>query len=171
MWVDAADDADGSWLAGGSYLVARRINMTIEVWDRQPLGDQEMFVGRTKAKGAPLSGGEELTEPDFDMPGSNDQPVIPVDAHVRIVHPDHTAAHACCAAATTSSTARTRSAGSTRGCSSSPTSATPHPLRPDAAGDVEDRRLVEYLKFTGSALFAVPPGVGPGEHVGQALFA
>ena len=31
--------------------------------------------------------------------------------------------------------------------------------------------LMEYLKFTGSALFAVPPGVGPGEYVGQSLFA
>ena len=31
--------------------------------------------------------------------------------------------------------------------------------------------LMEYLKVTGSALFAVPPGVGPGEYVGQALFA
>ena len=31
--------------------------------------------------------------------------------------------------------------------------------------------LMEYLKFTGSALFAVPPGIGPGEYVGQALFA
>ena len=30
---------------------------------------------------------------------------------------------------------------------------------------------MEYLKFTGSALFAVPPGIGPGEYVGQALFA
>ena len=30
--------------------------------------------------------------------------------------------------------------------------------------------LVEYLKFTSSAIFAVPPGVGPGEYVGQALF-
>ena len=33
----AGDDAAGAWLAGGSYLAARRINMTIEVWDRQPL--------------------------------------------------------------------------------------------------------------------------------------
>ena len=31
--------------------------------------------------------------------------------------------------------------------------------------------LMEYLEVTGSALFAVPPGAGPGEHVGQALFA
>nr|WP_246354798.1 Dyp-type peroxidase domain-containing protein [Nocardioides ungokensis] len=31
--------------------------------------------------------------------------------------------------------------------------------------------LMEYLQVTGSALFVVPPGVGPGEHVGQALFA
>ncbi|MEO6509754.1 MAG: Dyp-type peroxidase, partial [Nocardioides sp.] len=85
VWVQADDDG-GDWLAGGSYLVARRINMTVEVWDRQPLEDQEGFVGRTKDSGAPLSGGEEHTEPDFGMPG-RDGPVIPRDAHVRIVHP------------------------------------------------------------------------------------
>ena len=31
--------------------------------------------------------------------------------------------------------------------------------------------LMEYLKVTGSALFAVPPGTEPGEYVGQALFS
>ena len=31
--------------------------------------------------------------------------------------------------------------------------------------------LMEYLKVTGSALFAVPPGTAEGEYVGQALFA
>ncbi len=31
--------------------------------------------------------------------------------------------------------------------------------------------LMEYLKVSGSALFAVPPGVQSGEYVGQALFA
>ena len=47
-----------------------------------------------------------------------------------------------------------------------------HPLHPDPDQDgaVSDA-LMEYLKLTGSALFAVPPGVGPGEYVGQALFA
>ena len=31
--------------------------------------------------------------------------------------------------------------------------------------------LMEYLTHTGSGIWAVPPGVRPGEHVGQALFA
>jgi deferrochelatase/peroxidase EfeB len=30
--------------------------------------------------------------------------------------------------------------------------------------------MMEYLQPTGSALFAVPAGMRPGEHVGQALF-
>jgi deferrochelatase/peroxidase EfeB len=30
---------------------------------------------------------------------------------------------------------------------------------------------MEYLKLTSSAIFAVPPGIGPGEYVGQSLFA
>ena len=59
VWVSSDDDG-GDWLAGGSYLVTRRMNMTIEVWDRQPLGDQEAFIGRTKGPGAPLSGGGEF---------------------------------------------------------------------------------------------------------------
>ena len=88
VWVAAGDDPKADWLAGGSYLVARRFNMTIEVWDRQSLGDQESFVGRTKDSGAPLSGGSEFTKPDFDMPGSNDLTIIAPDAHVRLVHPD-----------------------------------------------------------------------------------
>ncbi len=29
--------------------------------------------------------------------------------------------------------------------------------------------LMEYLKFTGSALSAVPPGIAPGDYVGEAL--
>ena len=53
VWVPAGADARADWLAGGSYLVARRISMTIETWDRQLLREQEGFIGRTKAEGAP----------------------------------------------------------------------------------------------------------------------
>ena len=71
--ADAAAGTDSSWLAGGSYLVARRIRMTIETWDRSSLREQETIVGRTKQTGAPLSGGEEFTEPDFTKAGRGEQ--------------------------------------------------------------------------------------------------
>ena len=172
VWVAAADDEAGSWLEGGSYLVARRINMTIEVWDRQPLGDQEMFVGRTKATGAPLSGGEEHTEPDFAMPGSNDQPVIPVDAHVRVVHPDQHGGARMLRRGYNFVDGSNALGGLDAGLFFIAYVRDPdtHFVPLQLAMSKTDA-LVEYLKFTGSALFAVPPGVGPGEHVGQSLFA
>ena len=33
-------------MTGGTYLVARRIRMHIETWDRAPLDEQELVVGR-----------------------------------------------------------------------------------------------------------------------------
>ncbi|MBD7981241.1 iron uptake transporter deferrochelatase/peroxidase subunit [Oerskovia merdavium] len=85
VWVAPGDGAD--WLAGGSYLVARRIRMTIETWDRAPLREQETIVGRTKGSGAPLSGGEERTEPDFEAAGRGGVPLIDPASHVRLAHP------------------------------------------------------------------------------------
>jgi deferrochelatase/peroxidase EfeB len=172
VWVGPDDDASGAWLAGGSYLVARRINMTIEVWDRQPLGDQEMFVGRTKGTGAPLSGGEELTEPDFDMPGSNDQPVIPLDAHVRVVHPGQHGGARMLRRGYNFVDGSNALGGLDAGLFFIAYVRDPdtHFVPIQLAMSKSDA-LVEYLEFTGSALFAAPPGVQPGQYVGQALFA
>src|SRR5215208_4381524 len=64
-------------------------NMTIEIWDRQPLREQERVIGRTKAEGAPLSGGNEFDQPDFTMKGRGDEPLVATDAHVRMVHSDN----------------------------------------------------------------------------------
>ena len=52
VWADRSDGS--AWMAGGSYLVARRIRMTIETWDRTSLAEQETVIGRTKDVGAPL---------------------------------------------------------------------------------------------------------------------
>ena len=59
VWVGA--ETDQRWLRGGSYLVARKIRMFIENWDRDTSRDQENTIGRTKLTGAPLSGGTEFT--------------------------------------------------------------------------------------------------------------
>ena len=169
VWVGGDDDPKAGWLAGGSYLVARRINMTIEVWDRQPLGDQESFVGRTKASGAPLSGGGELTEPDFSMPGSHG-PVIPRDSHVSVVHPDHNDGVRMLRRGYNFVDGTDALGGLDAGLFFLAYVRDPRThFIPVQTKMAKVDALMEYLKVTGSALFAVPPGAGPGEHIGQAL--
>jgi len=171
VWVAYGDDPKADWLAGGSYLVARRFTMTIEVWDRQPLGDQEGFIGRTKDSGAPLSGGSEFTEPDFDMPGSNDTTVIAQDAHVRLVHPDFNGGARMLRRGYNFVDGSNSLGGLDAGLFFLAFVRNPDthfiPIQNKMA--VSDA-LMEYLEVNGSALFAVPAGVGKGEYVGQALF-
>ena len=173
VWVAPGDDAanpSADWLAGGSYLVARRINMTIEVWDRQPLGEQEAFVGRTKESGAPLSGGTEFTEPDFEMPG-HEGPVIPADAHVRVVHPDFNGGARMLRRGYNFVDGSNDLGGLDAGLFFLAYVRNPEThFIPIQAKMAKSDALMEYLKVTGSALFAVPPGAQPGEYVGEALF-
>ena len=172
VWVPADADISGRWLAGGSYLVVRRINMTVETWDRQPLSKQERVIGRTKAEGAPLSGGAEFSQPDFQLKGSDGEPMMAADAHVRLVHPSNNGG------------AKMLRRGYNLVDGSDGLG------RMDAGlfflAYVRDPRthfipiqmklglgdgLSEYLQHTGSALFAIPPGIAQGGYVGQALFA
>ncbi|WP_193614170.1 iron uptake transporter deferrochelatase/peroxidase subunit [Nocardioides lijunqiniae] len=171
VWVGGDDDANGAWLAGGSYLVARRLNMTIEVWDRQPLGDQENIVGRTKGTGAPLSGGEEFSEPDFAMPGRGG-PIIPADAHVRIVHPDQHGGARMLRRGYNFVDGSDSLGGLNAGLFFIAYVRDPRTgFIPIQNAMAKNDALMEYLKTTGSALFAIPPGAKPGEYVGQSLFA
>ncbi len=169
VWVPK--DTEPAWFAGGTYLVARRINMRIEPWDRTSLREQEGLIGRTRVDGAPLSGGSEFTELDLAMKG-NDGPIIPADAHVRLAHP------------TVNDGTRMlrRGYNFTDGA--------------DRLGRLEaglffivfvrdpavhyipmqtrlsrDDGLMEYLQHTGSGLWAVPPGVSSGQWIGESLFA
>ncbi|MGQ2910211.1 iron uptake transporter deferrochelatase/peroxidase subunit [Aeromicrobium sp.] len=86
VWVQESDGPD--WLVGGSYLVARRIDMRIETWDREPLAGQEAIIGRAKGSGGPLSGGDEHAAIDLTAKGADGEPAIPTLSHVRMAHPD-----------------------------------------------------------------------------------
>jgi deferrochelatase/peroxidase EfeB len=170
VWVAPEDDAKAAWMVGGSYLAARRINMLIETWDRQTLAEQEAITGRTKETGAPLSGGEEFSDPDFEMPGSTG-PAMPVDSHVRVVHPEfHSGARML-------RRGYNFVDGSTDlGALNAGLFFLAYVRNPDThfipiqTAMAKSDAMMEYLKVTGSALFAIPPGIKEGEHVGQALF-
>ena len=84
IWTGAEAPA---WMQGGTYLVARKILMTIETWDRSSLTEQERIFGRSKLEGAPLTGGDEFADPDFAA-HTDGSPTIDVAAHVRLAHPD-----------------------------------------------------------------------------------
>ncbi|AYL35760.1 iron uptake transporter deferrochelatase/peroxidase subunit [Streptomyces fungicidicus] len=162
VWVGKKDGPD--WLAGGSYLVARRIRMHIETWDRTSLQEQEDVFGRDKGEGAPVGRTKERDEPFLKA--------MKPDAHVRLAHPD-------------------ANAGATllrRGYSF--TDGTDGLGRLDAGlfflayqrdprtGFIRVQRnlaqdaLNEYIQHVGSALFAVPPGVrDQGDWWGRTLFS
>ena len=82
VWVAPGDGPD--WLTGGTYLVARRIRMRIENWDRTALLEQERVIGRHKGSGAPNGYPDEFDELDLDSKNGDGDPLIDVDAHVRL---------------------------------------------------------------------------------------
>jgi deferrochelatase/peroxidase EfeB len=84
LWVQPGDGAE--WMAGGAYVVIRKIRMLIETWDRTSLGEQETIIGRDKGEGAPLGGAKEFDEPVFSAVGTDGEPKIALDAHVRLAH-------------------------------------------------------------------------------------
>ncbi|MBZ3903327.1 iron uptake transporter deferrochelatase/peroxidase subunit [Streptomyces griseiscabiei] len=164
VWVGEKDvDANAAWMKGGSYLVARRIRMHIEPWDRTSLREQEDIFGRDKGEGAPVGRAKERDEPFLKA-------MLP-DAHVRLAHPDS-------------------NHGATllrRGYSF--TDGTDGLGRLDAGlfflayqrdvrtGFIPVQRnlatdaLNEYIQHVGSAVFAVPPGVRDADDWwGRALF-
>jgi deferrochelatase/peroxidase EfeB len=171
VWVQDDDDPAAPWLTGGSYLVARRIKIHVEPWDRTPLREQEALIGRERAHGAPLSGGTEFTELDLDIQGT-DGPLIPMDSHVRLAHPSQN----------NGTRLLRRGYNFTDGSDSLG--------RLDAGlffiAFVRDPGkhyvpmqlqlsskdgLMEYLQHTGSGLWAVPPGVPERGYVGQTRFS
>ncbi|MEU8951081.1 iron uptake transporter deferrochelatase/peroxidase subunit [Streptomyces sp. NPDC048489] len=79
-FVWSSEDDGPAWMTGGSYLVARRIRMNIETWDRTSLQEQEDVFGRDKGEGAPAGKAKERDEPFLKA--------MKPDAHVRLAHPD-----------------------------------------------------------------------------------
>ena len=179
VWVDD----EPTWMVDGSYLVARRIDMTIEVWDRTSLREQEAIVGRRKGTGAPLSGGTEFTEPDFTVvadgavPESASDPfpppAIPVEAHIRLAHPSQNGGRRMLRRGYNfqegvDSFGRWAAGLFFLAYSRDPGTHVVPPLLALARHDV----MNEYIRHTASAQFAVPPGIrGPGDWWGRELFS
>ncbi len=171
VWVHEDDDERAAWLAGGSYLVARRINMQIETWDRTSLREQEALVGRDRGEGAPLSGGTEFTEPDFDVPG-RDGPLIATDAHVRLAHPEQNKGVQMLRRGYNFTDGSNALGRLDAGLFFLAFVRNPDEHYIPMQTKLSSRDgLMEYLQHTASGLFAVPPGVRNKDgFIGETLF-
>jgi deferrochelatase/peroxidase EfeB len=169
VWAAAGDGA--GWMAGGSYLVTRRIRMHIEPWDRTPLVEQEAIIGRDKGEGAPLGRRHEFDEIDLAAQGADGQPAVPMDAHVRLSHPSrHGGAHLL----RRGYNFVDGSDGLGRldaGLFFMAYQRDPRTQFVPIQRALRDDPMNEYIQHVGSGLFACPPGVRPGGHLGETLFS
>jgi deferrochelatase/peroxidase EfeB len=163
VWV--GDEDEPAWMRGGTYMVVRRIRMRTEHWDSVSLEEQERTFGRRKVSGAPFGG---TTESDPVDPAR-----LPPDCHIIQANP------------------RTPGSESERILRRSYSFADGFDARfgeldaglfftcfqrdprrqfiPIQTRLAEHDHLREYTFHTGSAIFAIPPGVREGEYIGQTL--
>ncbi|MFV0459174.1 MAG: iron uptake transporter deferrochelatase/peroxidase subunit [Actinomycetales bacterium] len=165
VWVQPGDD-DGprAWMSGGSYLVARRIEMMIETWDRASLAEQERLVGRTKGVGAPLGSTGEF---DPVVPAR-----LPAASHVALAHPSRFGGAQILRRGYNFVDGADGFGHLSAGLfflayQRDPRSA----FVPMQESLARDDAMMDYLRHTGSGIWAVPPGVGATGYWGQGLFA
>jgi deferrochelatase/peroxidase EfeB len=84
VWVGAEGP---DWMRGGTFMVVRRIRILIEAWDRSSLDEQQRTIGRLKYSGAPLGAQHEFDAVDLNALGDTGQLVVPIGAHIREAAP------------------------------------------------------------------------------------
>ncbi|HTX29967.1 MAG TPA: iron uptake transporter deferrochelatase/peroxidase subunit [Solirubrobacteraceae bacterium] len=168
VWANGPESPP--WMQGGSYMVVRRIKMLLDRWDGIGLNQQEDTFGRHKLSGAPL--GEAHEYDPLDLRARRDgRPVIPFDAHVRLASPAENSGQRILRRGYSyvepiEGPADAVAGGQLFICYQRDPRRQFIPIqRRLAASDA----LNAHTAHVGSAIFACPPGIGPGGYVGQPL--
>ncbi len=171
VWVQPGDGP--GWMTGGTYLVARRIKILFDVWDATTLEDQQRVIGRDKLTGAPLGGHSEYDPVDLQALNSDEEPLIPTNAHIRLANPQNNNGQRIFRRGYSYSESVEPGSGQIDAglffiaFQRNPNRQFIPLLQRLAASDALNRHTLH----TSSAIFACPPGVQPGGFVGEALFA
>ncbi|MBO0779106.1 MAG: deferrochelatase/peroxidase EfeB [Ktedonobacteraceae bacterium] len=168
VWVGSNSQPD--WMRGGSYLVARRIRMHLESWDRDYLADQERVIGRHKISGAPLGSKNEFDPVNLNAKDKDGAPLIDQNAHIGLAIGDGSIKilrRGYSFTDGTNSQTGELEAGLFFIAFQRDPRAQFVPLQTRLA---QNDLLNEYITHTGSAIFACPPGASQGGFVGETLF-
>ncbi|MNI34113.1 putative deferrochelatase/peroxidase EfeN precursor [compost metagenome] len=168
VWVQGSDGA--SWMQNGTYMVARRIRMRIEVWDRSTLDDQERTFGRHRDSGAPLGASDEFAPLDLEVKDTSGKPILPMDSHSRLAHMEGKLK------------ILRRAYSYTSGMDFKTGQLDAGLFFISFQRDIQKQfvamqkklaandKLNEYIVHVGSAIFACFPGVSKGGYIGETLF-
>ncbi|MEJ6014024.1 Dyp-type peroxidase [Corynebacterium sp. H127] len=160
LWI-----SDGSWADGGSYLCLRKIKMMMEVWDELSLDTQENVFGRDKNEGAPLSGGEEFTPPEFQHPAMDPK------SHVTLMHPSNNGGARMLRRGYNYTEGIDYLGRLNAGLVFIAYVANPQTNFIPVLSRMTDDLLTEYIQHVATGLYLVPGGIKEGDNfVGQALF-
>ncbi|MEJ3652448.1 iron uptake transporter deferrochelatase/peroxidase subunit [Actinomycetes bacterium KLBMP 9759] len=166
VWVRPGDAP--AWLVGGSYLVARRIRMHIEIWDRTSLAEQELIVGRTKGVGAPIGGEAEFDLADFAAEGPDGEPLIGPVAHIRLASAQALGGVKILRRGYNFVDGSDGQGHLDAGLFFIAFMRDPHTqFVPMQRALANADTMMEYIEHTGSAVFACPPGLAEGQYWGQ----
>lgn len=147
VWVGQ----DGGWMAGGSYLVVRHIRMLVETWDRSSLGDQQRTIGRERAEGKPLEPQAEDSHVSLARGDGSQKILRRPYSYVNGLDPK---------------TGQWDSGLLFLAWMKDPA----RQFIPMQTRLSSLDALNEYIRYEGSALFAVFPGTAPGSYIGASLF-
>ena len=169
VWVQPGDGPD--WMAGGSYMVVRRIQFLLDVWDATSLEGQEQVIGREKLTGAPIGGQDEYEPVDLEARQGGEL-VIPADSHVRLASPDSSGSQRILRRGYSYSEPSEPGSGQIDAglffiCFQRDPQRQFVPIQRRLASDALNRHTLH----TASAIFACPSGVGQGGFIGEGLFA
>ncbi len=166
VWVQPGESK--SWMTGGTYLIARRIPMHLETWDRTALREQEATFGRHRDSGAPIGKTEEFEDMGLERTESGES-IVPVTSHVFL-------------AKQVKDRLLRRSFSYSDGINPNTgafdagllfISFQKHPQQfiniQNSFGRID--KLNEYITHRGSAIFACFPGVEKGSYLGAELFS
>ncbi|MEU9020632.1 iron uptake transporter deferrochelatase/peroxidase subunit [Actinomadura sp. NPDC048394] len=161
VWAGKGDGSD--WMAGGSYLVARRIRMHIEIWDRTSLREQEDVFGRSKSEGAPVGEKKERDKPVLAR--------MKPDAHVRLAHPDSNGGARILRRGYSFTDGSDGLGRLEAGLFFIAFQRDPRTGFIKIQESLASDAMNEYVQHVGSGIFACPPGVKEGGYWGETLFA
>lgn len=176
-----AGEEGPAWMRDGSYMVIRPIRIALEHWDRMKLGFQEQTVGRHKYSGAPIGKHHESEPLDLKAVDKEGNPVTAENSHAALAAPETNEGAQILRRAYSYDNgvtmvaerwppwrqAMTFDAGLLFQCyQRDPRTGFTKIFENMAKFDM----MNQFTTHVGSGLFAVPPGIAPGQYIGQPLF-